>query len=221
VEAVTVISETAVRLSAPLFILFSLELLFAGHNNPGGGFIGGVVISSTFALITVVFGRTDMWVKREVSLDFRKVAVGLGLGMAVFFALFPLLIGWPVMESLVAVWHLGPLEIEAVSSAGFDTGVFFVVFGSLLYILGMIHDAGEEMEDHHMGDGKVDREDMLSMGHAHVDDDTTEGASGDDAGTSDKGESKGVQSTSMMDEDTGDDEEVADDGVTGGTEVDT
>ena len=46
----SVILSTAIRLLLPLMLLFSLFLLLRGHNEPGGGFVGGLVVAAAFAL---------------------------------------------------------------------------------------------------------------------------------------------------------------------------
>lgn len=44
----TIILSTAIRLLTPLFQIFSLYILFRGHNHPGGGFIGGLIGAISF-----------------------------------------------------------------------------------------------------------------------------------------------------------------------------
>lgn len=52
----TRILETAIRLLVPLFQVFSLYILFRGHNHPGGGFIGGLIGSIGFIFYAMVYG---------------------------------------------------------------------------------------------------------------------------------------------------------------------
>ncbi|NLZ95968.1 MAG: Na(+)/H(+) antiporter subunit B, partial [Bacteroidales bacterium] len=59
----TVILHTTVRLMMPLFFIFSVLLLFRGHNLPGGGFIGGLLAAIALFLHSVVFG-VDATLKR-------------------------------------------------------------------------------------------------------------------------------------------------------------
>jgi multicomponent Na+:H+ antiporter subunit B len=51
----TPILQTAINLLMPLFFLFSLYLLFRGHNEPGGGFIGGLIGGIAFVFHAMVF----------------------------------------------------------------------------------------------------------------------------------------------------------------------
>ena len=50
------ILQTAVRFLMPLLILFAVFLLMRGHNQPGGGFVGGLVVSASFILYSIAFG---------------------------------------------------------------------------------------------------------------------------------------------------------------------
>jgi multicomponent Na+:H+ antiporter subunit B len=52
----TVILATAIRVLIPLFQIFSLYILFRGHNHPGGGFIGGLVGSIAFVFYIMAYG---------------------------------------------------------------------------------------------------------------------------------------------------------------------
>jgi len=52
----TVIARTSVRVVVPIVILTSVSLLFQGHILPGGGFIGGVLTATAFALVYIVYG---------------------------------------------------------------------------------------------------------------------------------------------------------------------
>ncbi|MFD2516038.1 MnhB domain-containing protein [Pontibacter locisalis] len=52
----TIIFATAIRILTPLFLLFSIYILFRGHNHPGGGFIGGLIGSITFVFHVLAHG---------------------------------------------------------------------------------------------------------------------------------------------------------------------
>jgi len=45
-----------VRLLLPLLLMFSVFLLLRGHNEPGGGFVGGLMAATGFALFSIAFG---------------------------------------------------------------------------------------------------------------------------------------------------------------------
>lgn len=52
----TIIFSTAIRLLTPVFLLFSVYILFRGHNHPGGGFIGGLIGSIAFVFHVLAHG---------------------------------------------------------------------------------------------------------------------------------------------------------------------
>ncbi len=51
----SLILSTATRYMLPLLLLFSIFLLLRGHNEPGGGFVGGLVAAAAFALYAIAF----------------------------------------------------------------------------------------------------------------------------------------------------------------------
>ncbi|MCL7413217.1 MAG: monovalent cation/H+ antiporter subunit B [ANME-2 cluster archaeon] len=129
----TLITKTITKICLPLVILFSISLLLAGHNNPGGGFIGGVMFASIISLVYVVFGLryTTAFFNPDWS---RWLASGLALASVTAFAAIPA--GHNFFRSAVEFIHLPVIgEIELVSAALFDVGVYFVVIGTLLFIL--------------------------------------------------------------------------------------
>lgn len=128
----TLITKTVTKVCIPLIILFSISLLLAGHNRPGGGFIGGVMFASGISLMYVVFGLK--YVNSFFNPGWDKwFAFGLLIASFTAFAAIPFEHNF--FRSAIRFVEL-PLfgEIELVSAALFDIGVYFVVIGSLLYI---------------------------------------------------------------------------------------
>jgi len=128
----TLIAKTVTKACVPIAILFSISLLLAGHNNPGGGFIGGVMFASAISLVYVVFGLD--YIKSICNCKWEKFfALGLIISASTGFG--AILFGHNFLRSTFMELHI-PLigEIELVSAGIFDIGVYFVVFGSILYI---------------------------------------------------------------------------------------
>lgn len=114
-------------------ILFSLTLLLAGHNEPGGGFVAGAMTASVFALLYLVFGKS--YVEARFRVDYRSVATA-GLLIIVFFALLPLALGEPLLSSLLLQVDLPLLgHVEFATAVGFDVGVYLAVVGAIMTIL--------------------------------------------------------------------------------------
>ncbi|TGC07912.1 monovalent cation/H+ antiporter subunit B [Methanolobus halotolerans] len=134
----TIITKTVTRICLPLVILFSISLLLAGHNNPGGGFIGGVMFASVIALTYIVFGIDH--IRSFFNPDWADLfASGLLLASLTAFAALPF--GHNFFRSAVEFLHLPFFgEVELVSAALFDLGVYFVVIGSLLSVLKNVGD---------------------------------------------------------------------------------
>ncbi|MFC0268717.1 Na+/H+ antiporter subunit B [Kushneria aurantia] len=117
----TLILSVAARMLVPLQVLFSIFLLLRGHNEPGGGFIAGLVVAGAFALHQFVYGPAAT--RRLLRVDPRD-CIGFGLVLGVVSALPAWLAGeafmtaqwWPVLNT--------PLI--------FDVGVYLVVLGSVL-----------------------------------------------------------------------------------------
>jgi multicomponent Na+:H+ antiporter subunit A len=137
----SVILETSVRLVFHTVLVFGLYLLFAGHNQPGGGFVGGLVAGSAFVLRYVAGGRAEL--RAAVPVD-PGIPLGAGLVLAAGTALGALLLGGDVLQSAfgsVAVPVLGTVKASTVLL--FDTGVFLVVVG---LVLGLLRTLGAEAE---------------------------------------------------------------------------
>lgn len=121
------VAARSVVLSA--FVL-SIYLLAAGHNQPGGGFIGGLVAGAAVALAYVAGGLDD--VRRLVPLRPWTI-LGGGLVVAAGSALVPLVLGHNVLDQDFVTFDIFLLgKVKATSALIFDTGVYGVVLGMVL-----------------------------------------------------------------------------------------
>ena len=111
----------------PLLLLFSVFLLLRGHNEPGGGFVGGLVAAAAFALYAIAFGVQRA---RQALLVQPMTLLGAGLLIALFSGLPAVLRRQPF---LTAVWVPGSLPLG--TPAVFDVGVFLVVAGVVLMMI--------------------------------------------------------------------------------------
>ncbi len=121
------IFRTAARLLMPLLLVFSVFLLLRGHNEPGGGFVGGLVAASAFALYGIAFGVQRA---RQALLVQPLTLLGTGLLIALASGLPAVLEGQPF---LTAFWASGPVAFG--TPAVFDAGVFLVVAGVVLMMI--------------------------------------------------------------------------------------
>jgi len=122
-----------VRLLLPIASVIAVYLFMRGHNEPGGGFVAGLVLSTAFILQYIVSGT--QWVEANMQLrPQRWIAAGLltatatGLGSFWF--------GYPFLTTHTAHLDLPLLgEIHVASALFYDIGVFTLVVGATLLIL--------------------------------------------------------------------------------------
>ena len=129
----SLILSTATRFLLPLLLLFSIFILLRGHNQPGGGFIGGLIAAAGFALNTIAFGvrRT----RRTLRVD-PRILIATGLLAALGSGVFGLIGGRPFMTAYWVRLDIPVLEELAVGTPLlFDGGVYLVVLGVTLAII--------------------------------------------------------------------------------------
>jgi multicomponent K+:H+ antiporter subunit A len=121
------------RLLLPFFFLVAMHLLLRGHNQPGGGFVAGLIVAVGFITQYLVAGT--QWVEARAGL--RPVLfIGFGLLTAAVTGLGAVVVGYPFLTSHTAHFYLPLLgEIHLPSATFFDLGVFAVVVGATLLIL--------------------------------------------------------------------------------------
>ncbi len=122
-----------VRLLLPLAMVFAFHLFMRGHNEPGGGFVAGLVVAIAFIAQYMVSGTR--WVEDRMHLlPPRWIAVGILF--AVVTGLGAVALGFPFLTSHTAHvrWPLVG-EVHLPSAAVFDLGVFAVVLGATLLML--------------------------------------------------------------------------------------
>jgi multicomponent Na+:H+ antiporter subunit B len=129
----SLILRVATRFMLPLLLLFSVFLLLRGHNEPGGGFSGGLVAASAFVLYGFAFGVPEA--KWSLRVDPRGL-IGAGLLTALGSGCLALLTGRPWMTGLWGEWAVpsfGTLHVG--TPLVFDVGVYLVVVGVTLSII--------------------------------------------------------------------------------------
>lgn len=115
----------------PVLLLFSLFLLLRGHNAPGGGFVGGLVAASAFALHAVAWGVP---VSQKVLRISTGRLIATGLLVAMLSGLLGVILGTPFLSGMwwaQAIPVMGKLGTPFV----FDVGVYLLVCGVALTIL--------------------------------------------------------------------------------------
>lgn len=132
-ERRSIIFEVVTRLVFHVVVVYSVFLLFTGHNAPGGGFTGGLVAGLALMVRYLAGGRHELDEAAPVDAG---LVLGAGLFLATAAALAPALLGGGVLQSSVIDLHIPVLgDVHLVTSIFFDMGVYLVVIGLMLDIL--------------------------------------------------------------------------------------
>lgn len=129
----SLILRTTARYLLPLLLMFSFFLFLRGHNEPGGGFVAGLVAAAAFALYSIAYGsaaaRRVLWIEP-------RLLIGLGLLTALVSGLFGLAAGQPYLTGLWGYFTLpGMGKVDVGAPVLFDLGVYLAVTGVTLTII--------------------------------------------------------------------------------------
>lgn len=126
----SLILQSATRLLVTLMFLFAVFLLIRGHNEPGGGFVGGLIAVGGFALYAMAFGVEEARRALRVS---PRTLVGMGLVFAFLSGLVAAGFSRPYLTGYWVEWHVSEsFELAFGTPTLFDIGVFLVVIGATL-----------------------------------------------------------------------------------------
>ena len=127
----TLILRTVAPVVTSLMVLFSIFVLLRGHNEPGGGFIGGLIAVSALAIYGIAYGVTA--VRRAILFHPLSIA-GAGLLLSMLSGLVSMAAGVPFMTGLWVYPNLFGVEIPLSTVMSFDIGVYLVVVGAITSI---------------------------------------------------------------------------------------
>ena len=123
-----VLLEQTVTFVKYLLLVLAVYLLWRGHNEPGGGFIAGIMASIGHVFYAIVYGSK---VTRRKMIASPYTFIGMGLLTSVCSAFIPM---FQNKAPLTGLW----VEIGGVAMGTpllFDIGVFMVVFGMITAII--------------------------------------------------------------------------------------
>lgn len=128
-----VILQTAAKVLVFIIMIYSIYILFAGHNNPGGGFIGGLITASALMLLYLAF---DVETVRDIiPLDF-KIVGAIGVMLALLTGLASVLLGDNFLFQYYEYVNLPLLGKTGLGTAFvFDLGVYMAVIGTTMTII--------------------------------------------------------------------------------------
>ncbi len=128
-----VMLHTLTRVVTFIILAFSVYLFFAGHNNPGGGFIGGLMTASALLLMYLGFDVKSM--KKALPFNYTSM-IAIGLLIAIGTGVSSMLFGYPFLTQFFDYYQLPILgETELTTALPFDLGVYLVVVGIALTII--------------------------------------------------------------------------------------
>lgn len=128
----SLILDTTVRLMFDSAIVLSIYFLFAGHNQPGGGFVGGLVVSAAVALRYLAGGIDELKAALRIP---ASVMLSVGMMLAAGTALLPLAFGGTPLDQKSVEWKFEVLgKVKLTSATVFDAGVYLIVIGLILMI---------------------------------------------------------------------------------------
>ncbi|MEM0935329.1 MAG: Na+/H+ antiporter subunit B [Pseudomonadota bacterium] len=130
----SVILQAGARILVALLLVFSVYMLLRGHNEPGGGFIGGLIGALGFVINAIACGTASA--REALRVEPSNIAMA-GLGIALGAGIFAALFGDPLFTGQ---WlFIGATEddkgLPLSSVLVFDIGVYLVVMGSVLTLV--------------------------------------------------------------------------------------
>ncbi len=126
----------ASRVIFPLALVVGIYIFLRGHNQPGGGFIAGLVVA--IALLMQAIASGYRWTARRSRVN-AHVLLGSGVLIAAATGAASFIFGRPFLTSSFGYFHI-PLigEVELASAALFDLGVFLTVVGAVILAIAQI-----------------------------------------------------------------------------------
>ncbi|GAA2632830.1 Na+/H+ antiporter subunit A [Dactylosporangium fulvum] len=162
----SVILQVVTRLLFHAIVLFSIYLLFSGHNAPGGGFSAGLVAGLALAVRYLAGGRTEL--NGAAPVDAGAV-LGAGLFVAVGTGVAAMLLGGEFLQSALLDVHVPVLgHVHFVTSVFFDVGVYLIVVGLVLEILRSLGAEMDRQQETDRDETDQPENDRHETGHAET-----------------------------------------------------
>jgi len=133
--------RTVSSLLMPIAVMVSIYFCLRGHNQPGGGFIAGLVFAIALILQYVAVGQ--QLAEAQARLRY-PTWIGWGLLFAGVTGLCSALVGFPFLTSTFKYFSLPLIGAVPIASAMFfDLGVFLTVIGGTMLALATLGRLGE------------------------------------------------------------------------------
>ncbi|NBD29089.1 MAG: monovalent cation/H+ antiporter subunit A [Alphaproteobacteria bacterium] len=151
----------ATRVMMPIALMVGIYIFLRGHNQPGGGFVAGLVVS--IALLMQYMASGFAWTQNRQRIEYHTL-IGWGVIIAGLTGAGAWLAGKPFLTSAFGYVHWPPIEeFELATAMLFDLGVFLAVLGAVMLMLyslsRLARHAGETVNVEPMDYDPVVRED--------------------------------------------------------------
>ena len=128
--------QTVTKVAVFIILAFAIHLFLAGHHNPGGGFVGGLMVTSALTLLLLAFDVKTL--QEGIPVNF-EVLAAIGVLLAVCTGFSSVIFGQPFLNQTIIHIHLPVFgEVELAKAVIFDTGVALAVLGTALSIINTI-----------------------------------------------------------------------------------
>jgi multicomponent K+:H+ antiporter subunit A len=140
------------RVIMPVILMVGFYIFLRGHNEPGGGFIAGLIVS--IAVVMQYMASGFSWASARLRYPYHGV-IGAGVLIAGFTGIGAWFVGKPFLTSDFTYVRIPPFEkFELATAALFDLGVFLAVVGAVMLTLEsfsrLARSAHTEESDHPM-----------------------------------------------------------------------
>ncbi|OSQ53482.1 monovalent cation/H+ antiporter subunit A [Marivita geojedonensis] len=121
------------RVLMPIAVLVGIYIFLRGHNQPGGGFVAGLVVA--IALLMQYMASGFAWTQARKRIEYHSM-IGFGVLIAGLTGAGAWVFGVPFLTSSYTYVHLPPIEeFELATAMLFDLGVFLTVLGAVMLML--------------------------------------------------------------------------------------
>ncbi len=128
-----VLLQSVAKVAFVIIITFSLYLFFAGHNQPGGGFIGALMAAAALVLLSIAFGPE--FVEKVLPVDYRKL-IAVGILIAFLTGIGSFVFDVPFLSQAFGYYELPIMgKTELTTAMLFDLGVYLSVIGVTMNII--------------------------------------------------------------------------------------
>ncbi len=121
------------RVMMPVVMMVGFYIFLRGHNEPGGGFIAGLIVS--IAVVMQYMASGFQWTSARLKYPYHGV-IGAGVLVAGFTGIGAWFVSKPFLTSDFTYVRIPPFDkFELATAALFDLGVFLAVVGAVMLSL--------------------------------------------------------------------------------------